>query len=179
MYHLLQSNAIVAHSTFNSLRLRRTGYQVGWCLNPCLEVRDICYRPPGTQLNILNGVNLSLREKSFGLIFGKSGSGKTTLLQLLARLNKPTSGSICIQWYGDDGQLNADPELLPTEKVGIDFQFPERFFVADNVLDEITFGWPRQKGSLQLKEQLISNLQRAINWASHSSWFGQWSYCVQ
>jgi ABC-type lipoprotein export system ATPase subunit len=77
-------------------------------------------------LNILNGVNFSLREKSFGLIFGKSGSGKTTLLQLLAGLNKPTSGSICIQGYGDDGQPKADPDLLPTEKVGIVFQFPER-----------------------------------------------------
>lgn len=50
--------------------------------------------------------------------------------------------------------------------------FAGRFFVADNVLDEITFGWPRQKGSLQLKEHLTSNLQRAFNWVSHSSWFG-------
>ncbi|CAF2347657.1 unnamed protein product [Brassica napus] len=148
---------------------RRTKRSVISCDYSCLEVRDICYRPPGTELNILNGVNLSLREKSFGLIFGKSGSGKTTLLQLLAGLNKPTSGSICIQRYGDDGQPNADSELLPTEKVGIVFQFPERFFVADNVLDEITFGWPRQKGSLQLKERLTSNLQRAFNWVGLDS----------
>lgn len=34
-------------------------------MNWVLKVRDICYRPPGTELNILNGVNLSLREKRF------------------------------------------------------------------------------------------------------------------
>lgn len=39
-----------------------------------------------------------------------------------------------------------------------------RYFVADNVLDEVTFGWPRQKGDLQMKENLARNLQRAINW---------------
>ena len=39
-----------------------------------------------------------------------------------------------------------------------------RYFVADNVLDEVTFGWPRQKGGLQLKEHLALNLQRAFNW---------------
>lgn len=36
--------------------------------------------------------------------------------------------------------------------------------MADNVLDEVTFGWPRQKGDLQMKENLARNLQRAINW---------------
>jgi ABC-type multidrug transport system fused ATPase/permease subunit len=65
------------------LRFRRTKKpRVISCDYSCIEVRDVCYRPPGTQLNILNGVNFSLREKSFGLIFGKSGSGKTTLLQV-------------------------------------------------------------------------------------------------
>lgn len=85
---------------------------------------------------------------SFGLIFGQSGSGKTTLLQvcviefcnlfffanthfelllqLLAGLNKPTSGSICIQKYGNDGKPNKPSQPLPPEKVGIVFQFPER-----------------------------------------------------
>lgn len=39
-----------------------------------------------------------------------------------------------------------------------------RYFVADTLLDEIIFGWPRQGGGLQLKEELASGLQRAINW---------------
>ncbi|XWS30519.1 hypothetical protein CRYUN_Cryun24cG0124800 [Craigia yunnanensis] len=37
------------------------------------------------------------------------------------------------------------------------------YFVADNVLDEVTFGWPRQRGGLQLKEHLALNHQRAFN----------------
>lgn len=36
--------------------------------------------------------------------------------------------------------------------------------MTDNVLDEVTFGWPRQKGDYQLKEHLALRLQRAINW---------------
>lgn len=36
--------------------------------------------------------------------------------------------------------------------------------MADNVLDEVTFGWPRQKGGHQLRENLALGLQRAINW---------------
>ncbi|XP_028120437.1 ABC transporter I family member 11, chloroplastic-like, partial [Camellia sinensis] len=125
-------------------------------------VRDVSYRPPGTQINLLNEVNICLPEKSFGLIFGRSGSGKTTLLQLIAGLTKPTSGSIYIQRYDNDGKPNQSLEQLTPERVGIVFQFPERYFITDNVLDEVTFGWPRQRGDLQLKELLASRLQRAI-----------------
>lgn len=42
--------------------------------------------------------------------------------------------------------------------------FQARYFVADNVLDEVTFGWPRQKGDIQMKEHLALKLQQAINW---------------
>ncbi|XP_023923283.2 ABC transporter I family member 11, chloroplastic [Quercus suber] len=134
------------------------------CDYSCFEVRDVSYRPPGTETSLLKSVNFTLPEKSFGLIFGQSGSGKTTLLQLLAGLSKPTSGSIHIQRYGNDGNPNQSPELLTPERVGIVFQFPERYFMADNVLEEVTFGWPRQRGDLQFKEHLALRLQRAINW---------------
>nr|XP_033512623.1 ABC transporter I family member 11, chloroplastic isoform X3 [Nicotiana tomentosiformis] len=130
------------------------------CDYSCFE--DVSYRPPGTKINLLSQVNLSIPEKSFGLIFGRSGSGKTTLLQLLAGLSKPTSGSIYVQRYSDDGEKMKSPEPLQPERVGIVFQFPERYFVADTVLDEVTFGWPRQKGGLQLRELLASRLQKAI-----------------
>ncbi|XP_047163616.1 ABC transporter I family member 11, chloroplastic-like, partial [Vigna umbellata] len=43
-----------------------------------------------------------------------------------------------------------------------------RYFVADNVLDEVTFGWPRQKGNHHLRENLTLGLQRAINWVGLS-----------
>ncbi|NP_001353537.1 ABC transporter I family member 3 [Solanum lycopersicum] len=132
------------------------------CDYSCFEIRDVSYRPPGTKIDLLSQVNLSIPEKSFGLIFGRSGSGKTTLLQLIAGLSKPTSGSIYVQRYGDDDQQIKSPEPLQPERVGIVFQFPERYFVADTVLDEVTFGWPRQKGGLQLRELLASRLQKAI-----------------
>ncbi|XP_062151661.1 ABC transporter I family member 11, chloroplastic [Alnus glutinosa] len=146
------------------LNLRRTRSSRITCDYSCFEVKDVSYRPPGTQISLLNAVNFSLPEKSFGLIFGRSGSGKTTLLQILSGLSKPTSGSIYIQRYGNDGNPNQSPEPLPPERVGIVFQFPERYFVADNVLEEVTFGWPRQRGDLQFKEHLALRLQRAINW---------------
>uniref|UniRef100_A0A8R7TZ66 ABC transporter domain-containing protein n=1 Tax=Triticum urartu TaxID=4572 RepID=A0A8R7TZ66_TRIUA len=128
-----------------------------------LEVRKVSYRPPGTEQNLLNQTSLSLQEKSFGLIFGRSGSGKTTLLQLLAGLSEPTSGSICIQKYDDSGNPIGLSEVLAPQRVGIVFQFPERYFLSDTILEEVTFGWPRQKADIPLREQLTLKLQNAIN----------------
>lgn len=111
----------------------------------------------------MNDISFSLPQRSFGLIFGRSGSGKTTLLQILAGLSKPTSGSILLQRYGKDGNPDWLPEPLPLERVGIVFQFPERYFLADTLIEEVTFGWPKQKG-VQMREDLASNLARALNW---------------
>ncbi|WOL04188.1 hypothetical protein Cni_G12909 [Canna indica] len=123
----------------------------------CFEVRRVNYRPPGTENYLLNEVSFSLPEKSFGLIFGRSGGGKTTLLHLLAGLSKPTSGSIIIQRYGNDGNPCQLPEPLAPERVGMVFQFPERYFLADTIIEELTFGWPKQNADHLL------NLQYAIN----------------
>ncbi|XBI30725.1 hypothetical protein VPH35_054415 [Triticum aestivum] len=128
-----------------------------------LEVRKVSYRPPGTEQNLLNQTSLSLREESFGLIFGRSGSGKTTLLELLAGLSERTSGSICIQKYDDSGNpigpLRTLTEVLASQRSGIVFQFPERYYM----LEEVTFGWPRQKADIPLREHLSLKLQEAIN----------------
>ncbi|KAI4350492.1 hypothetical protein L6164_004943 [Bauhinia variegata] len=124
----------------------------------CFEVRDFGYQPPGTQLSLLNSVSFSLPEK-------REWKWKN---DTFAGISKPTSGSICIQKYGNDGNPSQAPEPLIPERVGIVFQFPERYFLADNVLDEVTFGWPRQKGDLQFKEHLALRLQRAINWVGLS-----------
>lgn len=51
------------------------------------------------------------------------------LMQLLAGLSKPTSGSITIQRYGNDGNPSQSSEPLAPESVGMVFQFPERYTI--------------------------------------------------
>ena len=51
-------------------------------------------------LRILEGINLSLDKGETLAIIGPSGSGKSTLLGILAGLDMPTSGTVCID--GED-----------------------------------------------------------------------------
>ena len=45
-------------------------------------------------LNVLNGIDISIAEREIVSIVGKSGAGKTTLLQILGTLEKPSSGKV-------------------------------------------------------------------------------------
>ena len=48
-------------------------------------------RPP-----VINGVNLEVEKGELIVLIGRSGCGKTTLLNLIAGLDRPTSGEIII-----------------------------------------------------------------------------------
>jgi len=88
-------------------------------------------------LTILNGVNLSIKQKEIVSIVGSSGAGKTTLLQILGTLDTPSSGNLRIN--------NINPFELKSEgisgfrnkEIGFIFQFHQllpEFTAFENVM---------------------------------------------
>jgi energy-coupling factor transport system ATP-binding protein len=100
-----------------------------------LYLRDVCYHPAASALPILSDVGFDLAPKQLGLIVGPSGSGKSTLLEILAGLAMPTQGKIL--WR----EQALTPEAL-NQLAGLVFQFPERHFCGNTVLEELRLGHP-------------------------------------
>ena len=63
-----------------------------------IEVRDLtkAFFSGAQQIEILKGINLSVKKGEVVAVEGPSGSGKSTLLGLLAGFDSPTHGSIRI-----------------------------------------------------------------------------------
>jgi len=54
------------------------------------------YHRGAEELTVLNGINLTIEDGEFVALMGPSGSGKTTLLNLIAGIDRPTSGRIFV-----------------------------------------------------------------------------------
>jgi putative ABC transport system ATP-binding protein len=54
------------------------------------------YRRGAHELRVLTDVDLDIAEGAYEVLMGPSGSGKSTLLNLIAGLDRPTSGSVVV-----------------------------------------------------------------------------------
>jgi putative ABC transport system ATP-binding protein len=63
---------------------------------PIVVIRDLYkeFHRDEITIPVLMGINLDLRSGEFMALMGPSGSGKTTLLNLIAGLDRPTSGTV-------------------------------------------------------------------------------------
>lgn len=100
-----------------------------------IEVKNI-HKSFGT-LEVLKGVNLTVKKGEIVSIIGKSGAGKTTLLQIIGTLDKPDSGSIMID--GVDVFALKEKELADfrNRHIGFIFQFHQllpEFTTLENVM---------------------------------------------
>jgi NitT/TauT family transport system ATP-binding protein len=83
---------------------------------PLLEVHSVRQafpKPDGSQLLVLDDLNLELAQGQIVGLLGRSGSGKSTLLRLIAGLARPTAGSIT--YLGE-------PVLAPAPGIAMVFQ---------------------------------------------------------
>ena len=115
------------------------------CLNPGLikgeiEFRDVSFSYDGVR-QVLNHVNVKLKQGEMIGLVGPSGSGKTTLVNLLARFYDVTSGEILV----DGKPLKTLDQGLYRQQVGMVLQDPYLFH--GSLLENIRYAKP--EASLQ------------------------------
>lgn len=66
-----------------------------------------------SELSVLQGINLDIRENEFVCIVGPSGCGKSTLLRIISGLEPVTSGTVLYR---------GEPLVKPTQAIGMVFQ---------------------------------------------------------
>ena len=106
-----------------------------------LEVQNIkkIYRSRfgKNELEALKSINFTVEAGEYIAIMGESGSGKTTLLNILALLDRPTSGKVILM--GKDLQEIKDSEMAKfrRENLGFvfqDFNLLDNFTIKENIL---------------------------------------------
>ena len=96
----------------------------------------------GATTRALDAIEFSIEEGSFTAITGKSGSGKTTLMNILAALDRPTSGEVTIQGRKITGLNEKKLSQWRGTHVGVVFQFFQllpTLTVVENVLLPMEF----------------------------------------
>jgi lipoprotein-releasing system ATP-binding protein len=91
----------------------------------------------GSELAILQGVDLAIESGEAVAIVGASGSGKSTLLHLLGALDQPTSGEIQVGGRSLTGRSSQELARLRNRFVGFVFQFHHllrEFTSVENVM---------------------------------------------
>ena len=86
------------------------------------NVRKI-YKRDSQEIVVLDGLSLEVPEGEFVALMGPSGSGKTTLLNLIAGIDRPTSGKVIVS--GTDVTTLSEGALAKwrSRNIGFIFQF--------------------------------------------------------
>ena len=90
---------------------------------------------------ILKDISLEIPKGSRAVFLGENGCGKTTLMRLIARLYKPTGGSIT-QYIDEAFKQKAKGNKAWYQKVGVVYQNPDYQLFMPTVRQEISFGAP-------------------------------------
>ena len=88
-------------------------------------------------LQVLKGIDLTIDKGEVVSIVGPSGAGKTTLLQIVGTLDRPDSGSVCVD--GIDTTQLSQKELADfrNRHIGFVFQFHQllpEFTAIENIM---------------------------------------------
>lgn len=89
------------------------------------------------RVQALSDVSFSVEEGEYVAVMGESGSGKTTLLNIIAALDKPTDGEVCLNGRKFSDIKESEIAKFRREHLGFVFQefnLLDNFSIKDNIL---------------------------------------------
>lgn len=133
-----------------------------------LEVRNLkkiyTTRFGGNQVQALSNVNFSIDSGEYVAIMGESGSGKTTLLNILAALDKPTSGEVLLGGKNLNTIKEKEISAFRRNNLGFvfqDFNLLDNFSIKDNILLPLVLSGKEYQEMAKRLNTLVSNLEIA------------------
>lgn len=122
-------------------------------VNQCKKIYTT--RFGGNHVQALTNVSFVVEEGEYVAIMGESGSGKTTLLNILAALDKPTSGEVKLQGKSFGQISEREISTFRRQNLGFvfqDFNLLDTFSAEDNIYLPLVLSG---KSYAQMKQQLI------------------------
>ena len=136
------------------------------------NLRKIYRQEDGSELPILEGVEIGVGAGEAVALVGASGAGKSTLLHLLGGLDRPTAGDVIL----DGRRLSAldDRELaaVRNQRIGFVFQFHHlmrEFTALENVMMPMLIGGRDESFARQRATELLSDVGLGLR-LTHKPW---------
>ncbi len=103
-----------------------------------IQIQDVhkSFNVGSGQVEVLKGINMTIKKGQFAVIFGPSGCGKSTLLHTLLGLESPTTGKVLMENQDFYSMTEDERSMYRRHKVGMIYQqalWVSSFSVFDNV----------------------------------------------
>jgi lipoprotein-releasing system ATP-binding protein len=125
------------------------------------DIRKVYIQEDGSELPILEGVEIAVGMGEAVAIVGASGSGKSTLLHLLGGLDRPTRGEVILGGLHLSQLPDRELAVVRNQRVGFVFQFHHllrEFTALENVMMPMLIGGRPQSEAQHRARQLLGEV---------------------
>ena len=124
-------------------------------------LRKVYHEDDGSELTILEGVDIEVMPGEAIAVIGASGAGKSTLLHLLGCLDRPTTGEVELAGAVVSGLTPRQLAAVRNERIGFVFQFHHllrEFTALENVMMPMLIGRVSRQEAKDRATQLLGEV---------------------
>ncbi|RRC99805.1 ABC transporter ATP-binding protein [Prevotella sp. OH937_COT-195] len=121
-----------------------------------IDIKDI--KKSFGSLQVLKGIDLHIDKGEIVSIVGPSGAGKTTLLQIIGTLDKPDSGTVCIDGVDLSSLSSGKLADFRNRHIGFVFQFHQllpEFTAIENIMIPAYIGGTKKNEAKKRAKELL------------------------